>query len=91
MCVCVHVKAEGVQYKLLWVLCEQMGVLREGSGYLCLGAGRAGTGLYQGHWTGLIHTIPMPRPPGPTLLGPRAEADESQMTQVLEATATRGT
>lgn len=30
-------------------------------------------------------SIPMASPPSPVLLGPRAEGNESQMTQVLEA------
>lgn len=89
-CVCVCVRVGGLR-----LLCEQMcvdlAVLREGSDYFCLSVGRTGTGLPGPGTLDRSYSIPMPSPLGPTLLGPRAEGDESQMTQVLEATATRGT
>lgn len=79
----------------LRLLCEQMcvdlGVLHEGSDSFCLNSERTGTGLPEAGTLDRSYPIPKPSPPSPTLLGPRAEGDESQMTQVLEATSTRGT
>lgn len=63
--------------------------LRDDLLFLCPTVGQEKPGLYQGHQTGLNpvraeSTWPIP-------LERRVEGNESQMTQVLEATATRGT
>ena len=96
VCVCVCVNWGGIWYEPLWVLCEQRCLHAVSSACgLALPVspnrveGGGGTGLDQGYQTGL--TIPMLSPLGPDLLRPRAEGNELQMTQVLEATATRGT
>ena len=92
VCVCVCVCEREMSY---CVSCEQTCVHTISSAHgLVLpvsvwGGGKGRDRLDQGYQTGL--TIPMPSPPGPALLRPRAEGNESQMTQVLEAAATRGT
>ena len=96
MCVCVCVCRGRIRQELLRVLWEQRCVHRVSFAHVQLypvspgrGGAGGGPGLDQGYQTGL--TVPMPSPPGPALLRPRAEGGESWMTQVLEATATHGT
>lgn len=92
VCACVCMKERN---EPLWVLCEQTCVhtISSARGLVLpvsvQGGGKGRDRLDQGYQTGL--TIPMPSPPGPALSRSRAEGNESQMTQVLEAAATRGT
>ena len=78
MCVCVCVKERN---EPLWVLCEQTCIHTISSACVLVlpvsvqGGGKGRDRLDQGYQTGL--TIPMPSPPGPALLRPRAEGNES--------------
>lgn len=91
MCVCVC-RVGGIWYKPLWVLCVFTYVSSVRDLAIPLSQCRVeGEGQAYTRDTEQVLSIPMASPISPALLGPRAEGNESQMTQVLEATATHGT